>query len=268
MRILFSRSGGGLPGLDIHCGIWQALTDSNIHSTDCIGTSAGAIISALDAMGYPAERIISIMRNLGDGDVISKRFMWKLRLFFMKSFADPAGARRILEWLTKDANNDLRKTLTVIANKVQGAIRTDFGFSVGHQSSSLVQPIDAVMASMSICGVFPWTTIGGIDYSDGGTAANLPLPMDWREYDQVYLLIATRPTAFINRDSNAFSRLLLNLDFYAMDQIADALRETAGAPNVHVIWPDVDASTSSLHFNHDLIRNAYNCTLDILKKKP
>jgi predicted acylesterase/phospholipase RssA len=42
-RILFVRSGGGLMGLDIHCGIWSALAERGIEPTDCHGTSAGAI---------------------------------------------------------------------------------------------------------------------------------------------------------------------------------------------------------------------------------
>lgn len=33
---LYVRSGGGLPGLDIHAGIWLALESAGIRATHCI----------------------------------------------------------------------------------------------------------------------------------------------------------------------------------------------------------------------------------------
>jgi predicted acylesterase/phospholipase RssA len=61
---LFVRSGGGLPGLDIHCGIWLALEQAGIRADANSGTSAGAAVAALDSAGWSAADAKQLLSTL------------------------------------------------------------------------------------------------------------------------------------------------------------------------------------------------------------
>ena len=246
-RVLIARSGGGLPGLDMHAGMWQAMEAAGINATHVSGNSAGAIISAFDAAGHSAEQCAKIIRFLTDADVLHERLGWKLRLFWINYFIRSDAIRRLLELYIPPRFDQLAKTLSVVATRVSDG------------ACAWLNPImcddvrTAVLASMSICGVFPWVKINGEDYCDGGVRANVPLPGNWREFDEVYICIATRPLDYPKRATGLLSRLMLNVDYYALDQAEDVLAEVEGAPNVHVIWPPLGRGAGTLHFDHSLI---------------
>ncbi len=260
--ILFVRSGGGLPGLDIHAGIWQALSEAGIHSTHNAGCSAGAIMAALDSAGRSAEEVCGLLRGLSDADVRRERFAWKLRLPWVDYFLDSAPIRDLLaKWLPARWS-DLRKPLEVVATHVETGECIRFGDSEGLQLNDAL--VSLVLASMSISGVFPWVTIGGAHFADGGVRANLPLPKCHADFDEIWLLIATRPIRYRRRARGILSRLLLNLDWYAYDQIADVLEATGGRSKFRVIWPALYPDGGALRFDHRLIQDAYEQTRKIL----
>jgi len=279
-RILFCRSGGGLPGLDIHCGIWRALARAGIHATDCIGTSAGAVIGALDAAGYSANAACEILSNLSDEDVIHERFAWKERIMWIDYICEQDPIRKLLEDLLsgRPQAEPLQKNFTAVTNRVLDGARIDWKFlaesKLISEAPTSVNLIEAILASMAISGIFPWVKINDFDYTDGGTRANLPLPGNWEKYDEVWLLVATRPLDYRKAYNNVLARLLLNLDFYAMDQIRDVLDElveitAAGGQaktKIRVIWPDFYSTTSILHFDHALIEDAEKQTEKILQE--
>jgi len=260
-RILFSWSGGGLPGLDIHTGIWKALSSFDIYPTTNVGTSAGAIMAALNSSGQGIVIIEKIMRDLKDKDVRSKRFMWRSRIAFINSFLKHDKIEKLLRQLLPPTFNRLVKPLEVYFTVEQT------GQSTFSSSGDLIEPI---LASMSIAGVFPPVVIdNGIHLVDGGTSANLPLPQDWKTYDEIYLLVAARPL-YYRKSRGIITRLMYNIDLLLEDQIRDTIarvRRHKPGRYVHVLRPQVRATRGSLHFDHDLINEAYIQTQQQLQRE-
>lgn len=273
IKRLFCWSGGGLPGLDIHTGIWKALTELEITPTANAGTSAGAIMAAFCSAGISQSDIEALLRSLSDSDVRAERFWWKVRAPWIDYFLDNAPIRALLTKLLPERFMDLRMPLSVVVTRVRDGQQTFFT----ERKSASVSLIDAVLASMSISGVFPHVNINGEDYADGGVRANLPLPANWSEFDEIYLLIASRPVDFAFSDQQATSgqesvhgllaRLMLNLDWYALDQIQDTVffltreHKKLRGPPFHIIWPTCGRAAGALRFQHDFIDQAYQQTM-------
>lgn len=280
-RRLFCWSGGGLPGLDIHTGIWRALTELEITPTANAGTSAGAIMAAFCSAGISQSDIERTLQNLTDADVRAERTCWKIRAPWIDWFLDNAPIRALLDRLLPQHFSDLRMPLSVSVTRVRDGRPTIFPAD----DFSAINLVDAVLASMSISGVFPHVRIYGDDYADGGVRANLPIPANWREFDEIYLLVASRAVDYRTsgqkpevRDQPAvhglLAKLMLNLDWYALDQIEDTVTflETEFyrflTPRVHVIWPTIGREAGSLRFRHDFITQAYQQTMQQFRPGP
>lgn len=258
------RSGGGFPGIDLHVGIWSALTDYGIESTHCAGTSAGAIVAALDSAGIEPDTIASILRKVNTSELKDRKAAWKIRIPWLSSFLKTAPIQKLLEDLLDSDFSKLEKPLSIFATDETDAKSKEL------TSGDLLQ---SLMASIAIPGVLPSIKIGNRELSDGGTTNNLPLPKNWREYDEVYLLIAARPLDFENRGKSVVSRLLYAADLQAEDQINDVLREVennmaeSSTPRVFVIRPAVAQRGGMLEFNHALIEEAHRQTIEQLAKQ-
>jgi len=252
-KILFCWSGGGFPGVDIHIGIWKALEEKHIYADANAGTSAGAIIAALNSSGRSCATAEKIVRSLRDKDIRRERIAWKLRMFWLPSFLSLKPIEKILSRLLPGTFGKLLKPLSVFCTVDKTGDPAEI------RTGDLPQ---AVLASMAISGVFP--NVSG--YSDGGTVANLPLPSGWEEeYDEVYLLIASRSLKYKRRRKSILSRLFYNIDLLMEDQLRDtiALAE-AMHPCVRVIRPDISPRSGTLRFDHDLIDKAYEETKRLL----
>lgn len=249
---LFVRSGGGFPGLDIHAGIWMALDDAGIRPTACHGTSAGALTSAMQAAGHDAARNASILSALCDSDVRDEVFAWHVRAPWIDYWLSHKPIAAILDRLLPSSWSSMSIPFCAWATDIE----TGRAANVARPDVAPT-PARAALASMSLCGVFPAVDmLDGRSYVDGGPRRNLPLPGDWRGYDEVWLLIASgRPSSY-RRRHGILTHLLRNVQFLMLDQVADILELTAGAPNVHVIWPSVQITRGMLHFDHRLIGEA------------
>jgi predicted acylesterase/phospholipase RssA len=255
-RILFVRSGGGMPGIDIHAGMWAALEQFGICSTDCSGTSAGAIVSALDATGCSASRAISIVRNLNDDDVRQDVPMWKFRIPWLNHFIRNEPIREVLVNLLSDVPRPaLDKGLQIWAQDQASAQACDL---MTFTEASLV---DAVLASMSISGVFPPVKIGSDTFVDGFGAHNLPVPKDLTPYDEIWLLVATGNPKDYLKTTGILTHLLRNIEFLIqgqmMESIDDAQRWSSPFKKIRLLWPAVHRRGSSFHFDHGLIDESF-----------
>lgn len=286
-RTLFVLSGGGMPGLDIHAGILAALDDRNIVPTALAGTSAGAIVGGLLAAGRSPSNILVTISRLTDRDVRAERPLWKLRLPWLNSFLDNAPIRALLHELLPPTWDEMRLPLQAWATELLS------GASVNVANPALAPtPADAILASMSICGVFPPVTLAdGLQYVDGGVRRNLPLPYDHAQYDSVWLLVASqRPTDY-RKTRGILTHLMRNVQYLMLDQIEDAIETAMQSPgplphngravsaslnrqtctNVHVIWPQLPVERGALHFDHSLIAQAATAaaaTLDRINLNP
>jgi predicted acylesterase/phospholipase RssA len=259
-KILFTRSGGGLAGLDVHAGIWLALEEAGIVSTANAGTSAGAIASAFDSAGFSAAEAGMIIRGLGDRDIRDEVFAWKLRIFWLDYFLKREPVAAVLEKYLPRSFFQLEKPLQVFS------VRTLDGacLSMGDVTRELRT---AVMASMSICGVFPKVRIPDDDFSareyvDGSPKNNLGVPDNWKEFDEIYVLIAGGAPQSYRKRTGILTNLIQNAAWMGDDQIDDDVLDLmdAAPEKVHVIWPRLPHPKGALHFDHDLIRAAHDFT--------
>jgi predicted acylesterase/phospholipase RssA len=251
-RILFCRSGGGLPGLDIHIGIWAALHSCGVHATHCHGTSAGAIISALDSAEWSHKAAEELIRSFASDDVVDHRTLWRLRAAFLANICSGDAVLDLLHkhlpvtWAAYD------KPLSCWATQAGTSRRINaFRPTIAHD------PAEAIAMSSRIPAVFP--PIEGVDglyYVDGGMRHNLPLPADWQSYDEVWLLIASGAPGDTQPANTTIGNLLRVFRHLMADQILDVLEEVQDAKNVRVVWPRLP-TPSMLEFDHGLIDKAY-----------
>lgn len=252
-----------MPGLDIHAGIWMALSEMGIYASELSGTSAGAIVGAANASGFSAKGFADHLREYSDSHLRHERPFWKLRLPWIESIQDNDRIRISLEGILPPSWSQLRKPFSA------WAVRQRTGEVVNVARPELAAtPADAVLASMSICGLFPAVSLlDGEDYIDGGVRFNLPLLSNWRDYDAVYLLIA-KPRPQDYQGKGVISNLIRNLNLMAVDQFIDVLDQTSQSTNIHVVWPDISGAGSMLRFNHALIDEARAATYRAFEKNP
>lgn len=251
-RILFCRSGGGLPGLDIHAGIWAALHDCGIHADACHGTSAGAVISSMDSAGYSAPDAVKIVRTYVSDQLIDWRWAWRSRSLFIANVAAGKAMLRELEKILPSNWDDYQKPLSTWTVQAGSCLKIN-----SFRPSIAKAPEQAVAMSARIPAVFP--PIQGVDrryYVDGGLRNNVPLPANWQEWDQVYILIATGAPEPTEPAHTVLGNALRAFRTLMADQILDVLEQVEGARNVRVIWPRV-VTPSMLEFDHKLIDQAY-----------
>jgi len=255
MKRLFVRSGGGLLGLDIHLGIWKALNEAGIKSDGCIGTSAGAIISAIDASGVSEADTEVILRGLKSDDVKERVALWKLRLPFINHFLKHEPILTLLERLIFKDVKLYQKFCEVVAMRWDNFEEVRFNTN----NTAIRDFRQCVLASMSIAGVFPRVEIDGVEYSDGGTRANIPVPETTMGYDEVWVLIATNNyMAYQGRDT-ILTALMRQVEAKFYDEVADVLERFSGLRNYFIVYPRLNIDTGSLNFsnNHEAIDRAY-----------
>jgi len=254
-RILFCRSGGGLGGLDVHIGMWLALEACGIRATHLHGTSAGAIVSTLDAAEWDAHSAETLIRGYTEADVIDYRWMWELRAGFLANVCSGDAVVRTLGDVMPRTFDALEKpcacwTTQAGTSRLINAMRPTIASC----------PAQACAMSSRIPAIFPPVIgVDGLPYIDGGVRHNLPLPPDWRDYDEVYLLVATGAPSNTYPAGTVLGNILRVFRHLMADQILDVLDEVQGAPHVHIIWPKVD--TDMLKFNHDLINQVCVSTM-------
>lgn len=261
-RIAFVLGGGGITGACRESGALLALAQYGIVSTENLGNSAGAIIGALDSAGFSAERIVEILLCLRDEDVREKLFLWPFRLGWTDHIFRNDKIRTLLESLLPANFSDLHKPLSVMAVNP----RTGSCLNVATPNLS-ESPAQAVLASMAIPSIFPPVRLKDGDlYWDGGIRQNVPLPLDWPLYHQVWVLMgADRPHDYQGK-SNVITNAVRAMHIRFQDEQFDVMEQTRNAPNVHVLWPDVPTSKGFLHFDRDLIGKSYDWTVQEIER--
>lgn len=250
-RVLFCRSGGGLPGLDIHIGMWLALAACGVHATHVHGTSAGGIVSALDAAEWGPQAAEDLLKSLNSDDVVDYRTLWRLRAAFLANICSGDAVLDVLHSKLPATWEAYQKPLAVWTTQAGTSRRINaFRPTIAHN------PAEAVAMSSRIPAVFPPVLgVDGLYYVDGGMRHNLPLPADWQTYDEVWLLIASGAPADTEPADTTIGNLLRVFRHLMADQILDVLDEVQGAKNVRVIWPRLP-TPSMLEFDHSLIAAA------------
>jgi len=249
-----SRGTGGLPGIDVHVGAWQAIEDHlGDDPTTVTGASAGAVVSALQAAGRTAADAVQIVRGLRSEDLVSYRRFWQPRVFWLDCILDPEPVHAVLTDLLPATMLDCQRELLVSTTWMNPVDHTPVVWRNGFV------PLPAVVqASTCIPGIWPYTHIHGpYPHSDGGCSDAVVTPDDIASYDLWIHIEPTRHTDYRKRDRNVVSRLLWAyeaLSRYCVSQERAALRAALGD---RLLWIEVDLGESSmLDFDHSLIERS------------
>jgi predicted acylesterase/phospholipase RssA len=263
---LFVWSGGGVPGLDIHAGIWRALDEAGITSTRNSGCSAGAIAAAFNASGsWGGAQFARLIATLNDSDIRSKRFAWQLRMRWIDYIYDSSPIAKLLEANLPAHWEEMAKPCQIWATRIKDGEKVDVA-----APRCTSGPREAVLASAAVPMVFaPVTLDDGYEYVDGGLRFNLPLPSYWRDFNETFLLIASAPVCV--RDARTRGGLLTRgiraLKILMYDQTQDVIEQVAGQPRLYVIWPNVwQTLPGFLDFDHTLIDRAHAETMAALNR--
>jgi predicted acylesterase/phospholipase RssA len=254
-RVAVILAPGGLPGIECHLGAWLACEQAGCWPAWIGGCSAGAIVGAMWAAGrMPCSAAADYVHALRSEDLVRKRWFWKERAFWVDHFCDPAPIREQLEKLLPETFGELHIPLTVAATRMHPHYAESAHFSSGSWLR------EAVQASSSIAGVWPYVEIDGMPYSDGGTTDAIVMPPDGlHNYDVILVVEPTASDDFQDRDRNMISRLLWNIEALCEKEQAAAHAFLEKHFHDRLIWSSVNRGhTSSLAFSagHKLIEDA------------
>lgn len=238
----------------MHIGAWLALEAAGIRPTWLSGCSAGAIVAALDASGMPAWQAREYVEALRDEDVVRRRCGWKARIFWLDHFCDPKPISDLLAALLPGEFRNLKTPLTISATRMDPVAR-----GILLREGDLRR---AVLASMSIAGVWPYVDVDGAQCSDGGTTHRYPPPPlaadphvfsdTIKTWDAIFVLDPVSYASFEDRDRNMISRLLWNVEQLGRREADFLSQALAEHPSVH--WLPLDMGPGScLQFRHGLI---------------
>ena len=238
------------------------MEEAGIRPACVTGASAGAIVSAIQAFaGNPmagirsAAEFATFVKSLSTEELVQKRLGWKARIFWLTHFCNPEPIEKLLAQLLPEHFGELQIRLLVSATAMHSDPANCAYFSHGPRLR------EAVRASSSIAGVWPYTEIDGFAYTDGGTSDPFPQPWDLALYDDVFVINPVRKCDFADRDKNMISRLLWNVEQLQDYQAIDARRDLEDKCKSKLHWLDIDmGEVSCLEFsaNHQLVDMAYS----------
>lgn len=251
---LFCLSGGGLPGLQNMCGQMMAAELKGIIPDAYSGNSAGAISASIFASGHSSNYYKDLLNSYKESDILKWKGIPLIRLFANKFLIDTSAIFKIISEHVSPDWSSLAKPLSVMSTDIVT------GDGIEFNSKSNIELHKAILASMSISGVFPYVEYNNKLYSDGGTWNNLGLPSNWTEYDEVWLWIGSGKHVIDEKKDNIAYRLIRNMTLYARGQIysdllALGIKDTqldtkywesaiinrdGKDIKINVIWPDLD----------------------------
>lgn len=191
-RLGLVLSGGGALGL-AHIGLLRVLDELGIRPDYITGTSMGAVIGGLYAMGYSGEQISQLNREASWSELLNRtidmrKVMFDQKASFSRSvFSMELRNKRIqLKYGYIEGQNlwdfFLRLTWPVVGLRHFDSLSIPFRCCAGEIVTGDCSLLDsgslavAIRASMSVPGVFtPLVMPDGRTYVDGGVCDNFPL---------------------------------------------------------------------------------------------
>lgn len=171
--------GGGVLG-SAYIGAIKALEEFNIVPSALSGTSAGAIICALLAVGYTADELLLLMKNKEFSeflDPVSDIPVIRLFLFYLKKGIYKGDS--FYKWMVDNLSIKIQQSPTfreittpLLITATDITLRKQF---LASQNNCAILPIaDAVRMSMSLPFFFVPARFGNSEIVDGGIVNNYP----------------------------------------------------------------------------------------------
>lgn len=272
-------SGGGAKGLS-HIGVIRALEENNIPIDYVSGTSIGAIISSLYAMGYSTDEMEDLFKSR-DFEFWSKGILEEKYLYYFKKDKPSAS------WLDLKFTNDSSTKAYLPTNYIP-THQMDFAFmqlvapsiaAANYNFDSLFVPFrcvasdiyskkavifkngdmaSAIRASMAIPLYFKPILINGMLLFDGGIYNNFPIDVMENDFNPD-VIIGCKVAS--NYTKPAEDDLLSQIE----NMIADQTDYNVPAEKGFLIKPTVlDIGILDFHRVDELISKGYNATMALM----
>jgi NTE family protein len=253
LRIGLVLSGGGAKGV-AHIGIIKAIEEAGLKIDYITGTSMGALVGGLYAIGYSADQLIELSRTSNFRELFTESPNRRHISNYEKGFDE----RTILTIPIRDrgltlpsgiiTGQNVYSYLSSLAWGVHGtedfneflipyaAIGTDIetGEAVVFRSGYLP---DAIRASISIPSAFAPHVIDGRTYIDGGLARNLPV-QDAIDMGANYTIAVDVSTPLVPTDSlSSLTDIMNQTVLYRINERTKMEREKA---DMVIIMPELD----------------------------
>ncbi len=163
-RIGIALSAGGAKGI-AHVGVLEALEEAGIQADIIAGTSMGAVVGGVYALGKTPQEMRSILKNF-DEKVI--RGITRIKLSLEGIFDAERMHNILFKLYGKKTFSDTKIPFSCIAYNIDDMKPVEF-------SSGLL--MDGVQASASIPGFFPPYVINNKRFVDGGIYSPIPLSL-------------------------------------------------------------------------------------------
>lgn len=224
-RLAYVFSGGGARAY-AHIGVLKVLEQNGIQPDLITGTSMGAVVGALYAMGYNASDVERLLLDFSHKQMLDDSFHRKELYIGQKRWAPygplnlevgPNYEPRIPSsiWVGNNLNLELAKMLAPSGGIIDfdqlpipfGCVATDLisGEAVFFREGNLMQ---AVRSSLSIPSLIQPFELDGRVFIDGGVSQNFPIAEAWEMGAEYIIGIKTNSALRKRKDLNNFVHVL------------------------------------------------------------
>lgn len=280
MSFGIALSGGGAKGA-AHVGVLMALCENNLIPSSVSGTSMGAIVGGLYAIGYPPEKlkeiIIKFSRNYRKYiDPCYGNYFMALMQFISNSSITLPGfikgdkVERYLKNLTKNINISSVKTPLVIptVDLISGKTIVYSNTRPKINTSSVLWKNDiplhcAMRASSSLPAIFHPKKINNTVLVDGGITHIIPIDLLMQTGEKNILAINISQEYEKPKSTNIFE-----VTTHSFELMQNELKNFSLGKEKFLITPKLPKNAEMLSFGHmpDFIKAGYNSTISVMPK--
>lgn len=282
MSFGIALSGGGAKGA-AHVGVLMALCENNLIPSSVSGTSMGAIVGGLYAMGYPPEKLKEIIIKFSKNyrryiDPCYGNYFMALMQFMSNSSITLPGfikgdkVERYLKNLTKDiAISSVQTPLVIPAvDLISGKtiVYSNIHPKMNSTTSNIVWKNDiplhsAMRASSSLPAIFYPKKINNAVLVDGGITHIIPTELLMQTGEKNILAINISQEYEKPKSTNIFE-----ITTHSFELMQNELKNFSLGKEKFLITPKLPKNAEMLSFNHmpEFVKAGYNSTIAVMPK--
>lgn len=282
MSFGIALSGGGAKGA-AHVGVLMALCENNLIPSSVSGTSMGAIVGGLYAMGYPPEKLKEIIIKFSKNyrryiDPCYGNYFMALMQFMSNSSITLPGfikgdkVERYLKNLTKNiAISSVQTPLVIPAvDLISGKtiVYSSIHPKMNNTTSNIVWKNDiplhsAMRASSSLPAIFYPKKINNAVLVDGGITHIIPIELLMQTGEKNILAINISQEYEKPKSTNIFE-----VTTHSFELMQKELKNFSLGKEKFLITPKLPKNAEMLSFNHmpEFVKAGYNSTIAVMPK--
>lgn len=282
MSFGIALSGGGAKGA-AHVGVLMALCENNLIPSSVSGTSMGAIVGGLYAMGYPPEKLKEIIIKFSKNyrryiDPCYGNYFMALMQFMSNSSITLPGfikgdkVERYLKNLTKNiAISSVQTPLVIPAvDLISGKtiVYSNIHPKTNNTTSNIVWKNDiplhsAMRASSSLPAIFYPKKINNAVLVDGGITHIIPIELLMQTGEKNILAINISQEYEKPKSTNIFE-----ITTHSFELMQNELKNFSLGKEKFLITPKLPKNAEMLSFNHmpEFVKAGYNSTIAVMPK--